>query len=84
MAPLNRETISIRAHNKFCPQIHSKETNRNEKYKTVLCTYWLEDNWCNYGDKCFYAHGKHELRSRKEVDSYRMYPCLNWVSTGSW
>ena len=34
------------------------------KYKTELCKYYEIDGHCKYGDKCAYAHGKENLRSK--------------------
>ena len=31
------------------------------KHKTELCKTHSELGYCNYGDKCRFAHGKHEL-----------------------
>ena len=32
------------------------------RYKTALCTHWQESGACQFGEKCVYAHGTHELR----------------------
>ena len=34
------------------------------KYKTELCKYYENNVYCKYGDKCVYAHGKENLRSK--------------------
>jgi len=34
-------------------------TVRRLKYE--MCKNWRETNTCRYGDKCLFAHGKHEL-----------------------
>lgn len=31
------------------------------KHKTELCNTFSELGYCNYGDKCRFAHGKEEL-----------------------
>lgn len=33
------------------------------KHKTELCKTFSELGYCNYGQKCRFAHGKHELVS---------------------
>ena len=38
--------------------------NDPERYKTVLCTTWINTGSCPYGLKCRFAHGKEELRNR--------------------
>ena len=35
-----------------------------DRYKTVLCTTWINTGSCPYGLKCRFAHGKEELRNR--------------------
>jgi len=42
------------------------------KYKTELCKYYECDGYCKYGDKCAYAHGKENLRSK--VTNTTAYP----------
>ena len=40
-------------------------------YKRVLCTFYLQKGKCTYGDACYKAHGKDELRGQKEpLDDY--------------
>eukprot|EP00768_Dysnectes_brevis_P001663 gnl/Dysnectes_brevis/1453_a1644_3043.p1 GENE.gnl/Dysnectes_brevis/1453_a1644_3043~~gnl/Dysnectes_brevis/1453_a1644_3043.p1 ORF type:complete len:202 (-),score=36.12 gnl/Dysnectes_brevis/1453_a1644_3043:133-738(-) len=34
--------------------------------KTELCTSWLESGTCQYQKKCTFAHGLHELRTRRQ------------------
>lgn len=36
-----------------------------ERYKTMLCSKFASCGWCQYGRKCQFAHGTHELRRRK-------------------
>jgi hypothetical protein len=43
-----------------------------ERYKTLICVNWakaseLGQGECPYGDKCQFAHGLHELRSRHDL-----------------
>ena len=65
----------------------------NDNYKTEYCKFFLQGLKCKYGNHCAYAHGDHELRVYKSnnlqklgknADSFRLYPCLTYVSTGSW
>jgi hypothetical protein len=39
------------------------------KYKTELCRNWIEHGFCNYGNKCNFAHGRDELNQK--------IPCSN-------
>ena len=46
------------------------------KYKTELCKYYEIDGHCKYGDKCAYAHGKENLRSKvTNTTAYRTKKC---------
>lgn len=38
-----------------------KEYQGDPKYKTELCKSYTESNFCAYGNKCRFAHGKNEL-----------------------
>ena len=54
----------------------------NYKYKTVLCRYWensknktlltILDGVCPLGQRCHFAHGKHELRKINDVKVYKI------------
>eukprot|EP00966_Prymnesium_polylepis_P222362 5144756-Prymnesium_polylepis.1 len=35
---------------------------RPANYKTVLCHNWEANGVCQYGARCNFAHGQHELR----------------------
>jgi hypothetical protein len=43
---------------------HNLQDTSDAKYKIKLCRVWLDScgYYCNYGSKCSYAHGVHELR----------------------
>jgi transcriptional regulator of heat shock response len=42
----------------------SQTTVRRLKYE--LCKNWRETGCCRYGEKCLFAHGKHELTNQSE------------------
>jgi hypothetical protein len=44
----------------------SNHSESHEKYKTELCRN-LESGFCEYGDKCFYAHSLEELRDKSST-----------------
>jgi hypothetical protein len=52
---------------------HLENQHRNnaavEAYKTVMCQNWLLTASCNFGRKCRFAHGEHELRPARCVFS---------------
>ncbi|VDM96368.1 unnamed protein product [Thelazia callipaeda] len=43
-----------------------------ELYKTALCDFWSAGVPCRFGDRCWFAHGPHELRIARFV-----YPGLH-------
>lgn len=49
----------------------------DSKYKTEMCKNWEEKGRCNYGKKCKFAHGKHELIDKSLInkDRYKSKLC---------
>lgn len=47
-----------------------------ERYKTTLCRTYERSNNCPYAGKCQFAHGKDELRTRKQArhDAFAQAP----------
>ena len=53
------------------------------KYKTELCKYYECNGYCKYGDKCAYAHGKENLRSKvTNTTAYRTKKCTQFFEQG--
>jgi hypothetical protein len=53
------------------------------KYKTELCKYYEINGYCKYGDKCAYAHGKENLRSKvTNTTAYRTKKCVQFFEQG--
>ena len=53
------------------------------KYKTELCKYFEINGFCKYGDKCAYAHGKENLRSKvTNSTAYRTRKCVQFFENG--
>ena len=53
------------------------------KYKTELCKYYEINGYCKYGDKCAYAHGKDNLRSKvTNTTAYRTKKCSQFFEQG--
>ena len=49
------------------------------KFKTELCKNFMESGYCNYGDKCRFAHGKEDLVFRPILNSkYKSKPCMSF------
>jgi len=42
----------------------SVDNASNPNFKTVLCKSYMSGSYCQFGDKCQYAHGRHELREK--------------------
>ena len=79
--------------NKFCQQSKAKIKKQGPykstasdfkiKYKTELCKYYEINGICKYGDKCAYAHGKENLRSKvTNSTSYRTRKCVQFFENG--
>jgi len=53
------------------------------KYKTELCKNWELNKVCKFGDKCCFAHGKHELKNKTIIhNKYKTKPCKQYHQTG--
>jgi len=53
------------------------------KYKTELCKNWELRGVCKFGDKCCFAHGKHELKNKTLIHvKYKTKPCKQYHQTG--
>jgi hypothetical protein len=48
-------------------------------YKTEFCRQYYEYGYCDYGDRCLFAHGKCEL---KRIPNYKTKLCASYHSTG--
>ena len=53
------------------------------KYKTELCKYYEINGFCKFGEKCAYAHGKENLRSKvTNSTAYRTRKCVQFFENG--
>jgi hypothetical protein len=79
--------------NKFDNQQRTKEKTQGQfkstaadfkiKYKTELCKYYEINGFCKFGDRCAYAHGKENLRSKVTNSSaYRTKKCFQFFEQG--
>lgn len=77
------------------PQNLKGDPHRQAKVKTELCLNFSRGLRCQFGPRCNYAHGEHELKYTKlfelnraglvtDIGAYRAFPCFSWVATGAW
>lgn len=59
------------------------EFKNDPKYKTEMCKTWVNQNFCPYGNKCRFAHGRKDL-FRKNVDAgkYKQKECSSFYFFG--
>ncbi|CAG8540496.1 4034_t:CDS:2 [Paraglomus brasilianum] len=60
----------------------ARDGPENPLYKTRLCERFMKENFCQYGPKCNFAHGEHELRERPQSsvphrDNGEHHPVMN-------
>lgn len=68
--PENEQRQHLQYTQKKKPQID------DAKFKTELCKNWVETGKCNYGRKCRFAHGKHELVEKSYIaKGYKSKEC---------
>lgn len=49
------------------------------KYKTELCKSWTESEFCAYGNKCRFAHGRQELFDKViNCKKYKQKECMSF------
>jgi len=62
-----------------------KETEKKNdpKYKTELCKSFRETNFCPYGNRCRFAHGKKELFDKNmDINKYKQKQCNSFKEFG--
>lgn len=59
------------------------EKKNDPKYKTELCKSFMETKFCVYGNKCRFAHGRHELCEKNEKQNkYKVKNCSSFKDFG--
>ena len=89
----NNNNLSDNNKNKF--SLQNKQKNKKQgpfkstasdfkiKYKTELCKYYEINGYCKFGDRCAYAHGKENLRSKvTNSTAYRTRKCAQFFEKG--
>ena len=62
--------------------VQAQPQSVTSRYKTELCRPFEESGKCKYGDKCQFAHGKHELRHMVRHPKYKTELCRTYHSSG--
>lgn len=60
----------------------SKSNKKPEKYKTEMCRNFEWKGFCNYGEKCQYAHGTDELMLIEKHPKYKTKLCAYYHTKG--
>jgi len=55
---------------------------KRDLVKTELCLNYKTTGHCPYGDRCFFAHGESDLRSRTRAPTFKSQPCPDPVRNG--
>ena len=70
--------------------------NMKQKYKTQICTHYMEEGQCSLHQYCQFAHGPEELRQPSDPlpdtfgkmalgaihSNYKTEPCKYWIESG--
>eukprot|EP00126_Sphaerothecum_destruens_P003382 Sdes_comp17117_c0_seq1m6280 len=83
MGDLICETISPPPHQQQQQQQQQQPQKSNGLYKTELCHSFEETSHCKYGDKCKFAHGRHELRRVSRHPKYKTDLCKTFHTVGT-
>ena len=48
-----------------------------------MCKNWEKNHYCEFGDRCAFAHGEHELRQKNFVaPQYKTKKCRSFFDNG--
>ena len=59
-----------------------EEKKKDPKYKTELCKSFMENHFCQYGNKCRFAHGEEELVIKAKNANYKRKLCKSFYNAG--
>lgn len=59
-----------------------KESLFGDKFKTELCVKFAQLGACPYGERCNFAHGEEDIRSRFRHPNYKTKPCSTFIKSG--
>lgn len=87
--PVNEDKFRGRAFSEGASSLCSDSSMQTQqqpvassRYKTELCRPFEENGKCKYGDKCQFAHGKHELRHLPRHPKYKTELCRTFHTSG--
>ncbi|EGR30236.1 zinc finger protein, putative [Ichthyophthirius multifiliis] len=80
----NYEEIFLQDQNKSsAKKIKNIILTEFDKYKTEMCKNWSQFQYCKYGDKCRFAHGKKQLNSKIPINTlYKTKLCKQYFEKG--
>lgn len=61
--------------------LYANRAESHEKFKTELCRN-LESGFCEFGDKCFFAHSLSELRNKSTFITLKHLKCKSFFESG--
>lgn len=62
-------------------KLNKKREDLNIKFKTEMCRNWTL-GLCQFGDKCAFAHGSEEIRSKLKFSNYKTKDCKQFHELG--
>ena len=68
--------------NAMDPVNFEEERKNDPKYKTELCKSFMQNNFCIYGNKCRFAHGRSELVHKQQINNYKQKTCNSFFNKG--
>ena len=77
----NKKKLKMKK-NAMDPVNFEEERKNDPKYKTELCKKFMETNFCEYGNKCRFAHGYNELVVKKQINHYKQKLCNSFFNKG--
>lgn len=82
LKPIRKDFLKPESSSKY----HSKDFSLSKqdsqaKFKTELCRN-LDSGFCEFGEKCFFAHSVEELREKNQVGLLKHLKCKGFFESG--
>lgn len=81
LSTLSSETAKLDETISNAQKTGTSDLNR-QLFKTELCQTFATIGECKYSNKCQFAHGLQELKSKQRSTNFRTKPCNNWAKFG--